>query len=223
MPLEHVLFKVSALALGYNKFKLSESNRRRQTDVVGADDQNLIILKMPLKWRSPEWRQITENWFKFKQKEKTLSATREVRELEDVRDGESRDIREKERERLTVDALEENVEDAVAWDRQLVLVQEIVLDALLVVLVRVEVVLLKVVQKSAGDGPNSLDVHLRGRKLLLAVLDRVLQVLQREDQLQQRVGVELEAGGVLGALWHIVRFVEDDDRIFVVQGVIWPH
>jgi len=48
---------------------------------------------------------------------------------------------------LTVDSLEEDVEDAVARDSKLVLVQESVLDPLLVMFVRIEVIILKVVQE----------------------------------------------------------------------------
>ena len=36
--------------------------------------------------------------------------------------------------KLTVDPLEENVEDALAWNRQFVSIEEVVLDAFLVVL-----------------------------------------------------------------------------------------
>ena len=72
---------------------------------------------------------------------------------------------------LTVNALKENVEDAVAWDGELVLVEKVVLNALLVVLRTIEVVLLQVVHEAGGDGPDALYVHGRRRKLLLAVLN----------------------------------------------------
>ena len=50
--------------------------------------------------------------------------------------------------KLTVDALKEYIEDTVTWYRKFMLIQEIVLDPLLVMFVAVEIVLLKVVQKS---------------------------------------------------------------------------
>lgn len=52
---------------------------------------------------------------------------------------------------LTVNALEEDVEDAVAGDGKLALVQEAILNALLVVLVRIEVVFLQVVEEPTSD------------------------------------------------------------------------
>ena len=112
---------------------------------------------------------------------------------------------------LTVDALEEYVENAVARYGELVFVKEGVLYALLVVLVAVEVVLLKVVEEATCDGADAFNVHLRGAKLLLAVLDGVLEILKREDELQQTISVELERGGVVRTLWNIVGLVKDDD------------
>jgi hypothetical protein len=69
--------------------------------------------------------------------------------------------------RLTVDPLEENVEDAMAWDCELVFVEKRILDSLLVVLVAAEVVVLQMVQEAACDRSNALDVHLGRTKLLL--------------------------------------------------------
>ena len=43
---------------------------------------------------------------------------------------------------LTVDALKKDVENAVSWNRQLVLVEEVILNSFLVVLIAVEIVLL---------------------------------------------------------------------------------
>lgn len=77
--------------------------------------------------------------------------------------------------------MEENVEDAVTWNCQLVLVQEVVLDALLVVLIRIEVVVLQIVQEATRDRPDSLDVVDSGRKLLFAMLDGILKVLEGKD------------------------------------------
>lgn len=119
--------------------------------------------------------------------------------------------------------MEENVEDAVTWNCQLVLVQEVVLDALLVVLIRIEVVVLQIVQEATRDRPDSLDVVDSGRKLLFAMLDGILKVLEGKDQLEESVSVELETSGVLGTLRHVVGLVEHYDAVLVVEGVVWPH
>ena len=61
---------------------------------------------------------------------------------------------------ITVDALEKDVEDAVSRNRQLVFVQEVVLNSFLVVFVAVEVVLLEVIKEPRCDCTDALDVHL---------------------------------------------------------------
>jgi hypothetical protein len=68
-----------------------------------------------------------------------------------------------------------------------------------------------VVEEATCDGADAFNVHLRGAKLLLAVLDGVLEILKREDELQQTISVELERGGVVRTLWNIVGLVKDDD------------
>ena len=71
----------------------------------------------------------------------------------------------------------------MTWNCQLVHVKEVVLNSLLIVLIRIKVVVLKVVQKSTRDGTDAFNVVYCGRKLLLAVLNGVLQILQCEDEL----------------------------------------
>ena len=104
----------------------------------------------------------------------------------------------------------------MAWNCELVLVEEWVLDPLLVMLIAVEIVLLQIIEEAGRDRPYALDVHLRRAKLLLAVLDSILQIFQSKDQLQQTVRVQLERRRIVGALGHVVRLVEDNYRIFVV-------
>ena len=55
------------------------------------------------------------------------------------------------------------------------------------------------------------------------MLDSILKILQREDQLQQTVCVQLKRRRIVSAFGHVVRLVEDNYRIFVVQRVVWPH
>ena len=55
------------------------------------------------------------------------------------------------------------------------------------------------------------------------MLDGVLQILQGEDELQQGVRVQLEAGGVLCTLGHVVSLIEHDYTVLVVEGVIGAH
>ena len=124
---------------------------------------------------------------------------------------------------LTIDALEEDVEDAVAWYGELALVKEAVLDPLLVVLVRVEVVILQIVEEPRSDRSDPFDIVDSRTELLLAVLDSILQVLQCEHKLKQGVSLELETGGVLGALGHIVSLVENNDAISVVERIVGAH
>jgi hypothetical protein len=90
---------------------------------------------------------------------------------------------------LTVYSLKEDVENAVARDCKFVFVEEVVLNSLLIVFIAVEVVILKVIQKSTGDSSDSFDVHLRAAELLLAMLNRVLKIFESEDQLKQTVRV----------------------------------
>lgn len=49
---------------------------------------------------------------------------------------------------LTVDALNKDVENAVSGNRQLVLVEEVILNSFLVVFIAVEIVLLEVIEKT---------------------------------------------------------------------------
>ena len=85
---------------------------------------------------------------------------------------------------LTIDTLEEDVEDAVAGDRQLVLVQEAILNTLLIMLIRTKVIVLQIVQKATRDGANAFDVVDGGGKLLLAMLNCILEILECEDELE---------------------------------------
>ncbi len=89
----------------------------------------------------------------------------------------------------TVYSLEEDIENAVARDCKLMFVEEVVLNALLVVFIAVEIVVLQVIQKSTGYSSDAFDVHLSAAELLLAMLDRVLKIFKSEDQLKQTVGV----------------------------------
>lgn len=75
---------------------------------------------------------------------------------------------------------------------QLVLVQKAVLNPLLVVLIRIKIVFLEVLQKTRCDCTNALDIHLSARKLLLAVLYRVLQVFKSKYKLKKSFCVQLE-------------------------------
>lgn len=68
----------------------------------------------------------------------------------------------------------------MAGDCQLVLVEEAVLDSFLIVLVRIEIILLKVLEKPRGNSSDTLDIHLSTGELLLAVLDRILKVFERK-------------------------------------------
>jgi hypothetical protein len=90
---------------------------------------------------------------------------------------------------LTVYSLKEDVENAVARNRKFVFVEEVVLNALLIVFIAVEIVILQVIQKSTGDSSDSFDVHLSAAELLLAMLNRVLKIFESEDQLKQTVRV----------------------------------
>lgn len=111
----------------------------------------------------------------------------------------------------------------MAWDRQLVLVQKGVLNPFLVMFIGIKVILLQVVQKARRNCSNSFNVHLRGGELLLAVLDRILEVFQRKHQLQQSFCVQLKRGCILSTFRHVVCFVEDYDAFIVVQSVVGTH
>jgi len=85
--------------------------------------------------------------------------------------------------KLTIDSLKENIEDAVSRNRKLVSIQESVLNALLIMLVAIEVVLLQVVEETTCDGSDAFDVHLRRGELLFAVLYCILQIFQGKNEL----------------------------------------
>ena len=85
--------------------------------------------------------------------------------------------------------MKEDVENAVARNRKFVFVEEVVLNALLIVFIAVEIVILQVIQKSTRDSSDSFDVHLSAAELLLAMLNRVLKIFESEDQLKQTVRV----------------------------------
>lgn len=103
------------------------------------------------------------------------------------------------------------------------LVEETVLDSLLVMLVRVEVIVLEVVEKPACDRPDTLDIIDCGRELLFAMLYGILEVFECKDELEQRIRVQLERGSILGTLRHIVRLVKYYNAVGVVQSVVRPH
>lgn len=77
----------------------------------------------------------------------------------------------------------------MARNREFVFVEEVVLNALLIVFIAVEIVILQVIQKSTGDSSYTFDVHLSAAELLLAMLNRVLKIFESEDQLKQTVRV----------------------------------
>lgn len=89
--------------------------------------------------------------------------------------------------------------------------------------VRIQVIFLNVIQKTARDCSYPLNVHLRAREILPRVLNSILKILQRKNQLEKRFRVKHEAGSIVSALGYIVRLVENDDGIVVTESVIGPH
>ena len=124
---------------------------------------------------------------------------------------------------LTVYALKKDVENAVSGNRQLVLVEEVILNSFLVVFIAVEIVLLEVIKKTWCYCTDAFNVHLSWAELLLAMLYRVLKVFESENQLQKSVGFKLETCSILRTFWDIMGLIKNDDAILVVQGVVGPH
>ena len=87
----------------------------------------------------------------------------------------------KDSDSLTIDALKEDVEDAVAWYGQFLTVKEAVLDALLIMLIRIEVVVLQVIEEARCDRADALDVIDGAPEFLLAVKYGILQVFESVD------------------------------------------
>ena len=69
----------------------------------------------------------------------------------------------------------------MAWYGELLVIKKAVLYALLIMLIRIEVVVLQVIEKAGCNRSDPFYIINGRRELLLAVLDGVLEVLKGEN------------------------------------------